>query len=79
MRVPKIIFQLNLYEVTICPAAGQLFEKTKCPAVFLRMSFSGSVRARLNTFFSYILIFFLTKTILTHYSHSLGLYLLHQI
>ena len=33
----------------------------------------------LNTFFSYILIFFLIKTILTHYSHSLGLYLLHQI
>ena len=33
---------VNLYEVTICPAAGQLFGKTKCPAVFLRMSFSGS-------------------------------------
>ena len=30
------------FEVTICPAAGQLFGKIKCPAVFLRMSFSGS-------------------------------------
>ena len=31
-----------IIEVTICPTAGQLFEKTKCPAVFLCMSFSGS-------------------------------------